>query len=401
MSAPDQQAAEIRRVILVLAAAGFASTFAGRSADPMVAVIATDLSSQAKTIALLATAFSLPYALIQPVLGPVGDSIGKLPVMRGCLVVLTLSLVASAFVTDATTLFALRVVSGAAAGGVIPLALATLGDRVALASRQVAISRFLVAVITGQLLGSSVAGLIVEGIGWRGVFLLCAALVAGAFVANLVASPPRAAARAPFSLAVALERYRRLLAMKRARALFAFVFVEGVAVFGIFPFVAALMDAERTGGPREAGLALGAFAIGGLVFSALVAWMLRSLGTRRMLILGGLICAAGLTVIGLAHDWRVYAVAMLAIGLGFYMLHNTYQVNVTELAPDARASAVALHACSFFLGAALGPVLTGAVLVAIGRLPTMLIEAALIAGLGLVSARMLAAPVKDAPADPI
>jgi len=389
MDRTDPKAAATRRIILVLAAAGFASTFAGRSADPMVTVIAADLASAPKVIALIATAFALPYALIQPVLGPIGDAVGKLLVMRACLAVLALSLVATAFVTDAGALFALRVISGAAAGGVIPLALATLGDQVALAERQVAISRFLVAVIMGQLLGSSLGGLLAEGLGWRGVFLLCAALVVVAAVGGLVAAPAQSRPAAGFSLPVAIARYRALLANPRARALFAFVFVEGVAVFGIFPFIATLLEAERAGGPTEAGLALGAFAVGGLAFSALVAWMLRTLGTRWMLVGGGLICAAGLLVIGIAQDWRVYAVAMLGIGLGFYMLHNTFQVNVTELAPEARASAVALHACSFFLGAAAGPVIAGLGLAWIGRLPTMMIEAALIGALGFVAARVL------------
>jgi predicted MFS family arabinose efflux permease len=71
------------------------------------------------------------------------------------------------------------------------------------------------------------------------------------------------------------------------------------------------------------------------------------------------------------------------------MLHNTFQVNVTELNPDARASAVALHACSFFLGAAVGPVVTGLGLLWIGRLPTMVIEAGMVAALGFAAARVL------------
>ena len=50
---------------------------------------------------------------------------------------------------------------------------------------------------------------------------------------------------------------------------------------------------------------------------------------------------------------------MLGMGLGFYMLHNTFQAQVTEVAPKARASAVALHAFSFFCGQALGVVLMG------------------------------------------
>ncbi len=72
-------------------------------------------------MALLSTAFALPYALIQPVLGPVGDALGKERVVVACLFVLTLALGACIVAGDIGTLFGLRMLAGAAAGGVIPL----------------------------------------------------------------------------------------------------------------------------------------------------------------------------------------------------------------------------------------------------------------------------------------
>src|SRR3954468_23043709 len=148
------------RLIAVLAVAGFASTFAGRSVEPLVGVLARDLRSDTHTVALLSTAFALPYALIQPILGPVGDALGKERVMTACLGVLTLALAGCAVAADVGLLFALRMVAGAAAGGVVPLALALMGDRIPLERRQVAIGRSLVAIVLGQLSDSTFAGLI-------------------------------------------------------------------------------------------------------------------------------------------------------------------------------------------------------------------------------------------------
>ena len=165
----------IARLILVLSAAGFSSTFAWRSVEPLVGVLARDLGSDAHTVALLSTAFALPYALIQPILGPVGDAVGKERVMTACLAVLVVAVVACALAMDLRLLFGLRMVAGAAAGGVIPLALALMGDRVPMERRQVAIGRFLVAVILGQLSGSTFAGLIEGQVGWHGVFAINAA----------------------------------------------------------------------------------------------------------------------------------------------------------------------------------------------------------------------------------
>ncbi|ACA20176.1 major facilitator superfamily MFS_1 [Methylobacterium sp. 4-46] len=383
------------RLILILAAGGFASTFAGRVVEPLVGVLARDFASPPATVALLSTAFALPYALIQPVLGPVGDALGKERVVVTCLGILTLALAASIVAGDIRLLFGLRMLAGAAAGGVIPLALAMMGDRIPMERRQVAIGRFLVAVILGQLMGSTVSGLIEGLIGWRGVFAL-SALVALSGCGAVLLGFARAL-RAPggrFALGPAARRYRAILANPRARVLFGAVFVEAIAVFGIFPHLAHLIEARGEGGPREAGLVLAGFAAGGLAYSLLVGLLLRLLGQTRMLMAGGAIAGGALLTVGLAGAWQVDAAALVALGLGFYMLHNTYQVQVTEVAPEARASAVALHAFSFFCGQALGVAVLGAGLTALGQFGALASCAALILGLGLVTAWRLSRPIR-------
>ncbi|MCJ2130124.1 MFS transporter [Methylobacterium sp. E-045] len=378
------------RLIVILAVAGFASTFAGRAIEPLVGVLARDLRSDPHTVALLSTAFALPYALIQPILGPVGDSLGKERVIAVCLGILTLALAGCALSGDLTVLFGLRILAGAAAGGVIPLALALMGDRIPLERRQVAIGRFLVAVILGQLSGSTFAGLIEADVGWKGVFAITAAIAAlGCAAAILGFEWAAGAAPKRFALGEAVTRYRTIVAIPRARVLFAAVFIEAIAVFGIFPHLAPLIEARGEGGPREAGLALAGFAAGGLLYSAFVAVLLRFLGMPRMLIGGGAICAGALLVIGSAASWQVDGAALVALGLGFYMLHNTFQVQVTEVAPTARASAVSLHAFSFFCGQALGVAILGVALQGLGQFTALALCALVILGVGTVSARLL------------
>jgi predicted MFS family arabinose efflux permease len=378
--------------IWILAAGGFASTFSGRAVEPMIALIARDLTAPFESVALLAPAFALPFAFIQLILGPIGDALGKERVMKVCAVLLTITLVGCALAPDLSLLVVLRVVGGMTAGGVIPLAIALVGDRVPIAGRQVAISRLLIAIISGQLAGSSLAGILALAIGWRGVFWLSAAMMAVASVFTMVgfrATP----AGSPLDLHEALRRYRGILLNPRARALFLFVFLEAIAIFSIGPYLAGLFEARAAGGAAEAGIALGGFAIGGLAYSALVQWLLRTLGLSRMLVLGGLLSATALLVLGLAGPWHVDAAAMAVLGTGFYMLHNSFQTQVTEIAPEARASAVALHAFSFFGGQALGVVLFGAGLGSVGLFPSLAAAAVLIMGVGVASARVLSRPL--------
>jgi len=76
---------------------------------------------------------------------------------------------------------------------------------------------------------------------------------------------------------------------------------------------------------------------------------------------------------------------MVVLGFGFFLLHNSVQTEVTELAPSARASAFSLHAFSFFLGQAV----YGLALPAMGATISFAIGAAILAATGVVASRLL------------
>ena len=69
-----------------------------------------------------------------------------------------------------------RVIAGLAAGGVVPISFALVGDKVPVAERQVAMGRLLFAIMTGNLLGATCAGVVGDLVGWRGVFFVTGVL---------------------------------------------------------------------------------------------------------------------------------------------------------------------------------------------------------------------------------
>ena len=75
-----------------------------------------------------------------------------------------------AVATSFPLLVAMRVAAGLVAGGVFPVAMALVGDLVPVKQRQVAIGRLLAIGLTGNLIGASIAGVIADFFGWRGVF---------------------------------------------------------------------------------------------------------------------------------------------------------------------------------------------------------------------------------------
>jgi MFS family permease len=165
---------------VVVCTSVFASAISWRSVDPMLPVIAFDLGVSLSDAVLLSSAFSFPLAIMQVVFGPVGDAWGKARVVRVGLVIVALSLVLMAMAPGFVTLLLARILGGAFTGGVNPVMLALVGERIAYEQRQVALGKFLVAMIGGQMVGAAAAGLLVDIIGWRAVFGYAAAVVAAA-----------------------------------------------------------------------------------------------------------------------------------------------------------------------------------------------------------------------------
>ena len=370
-------------LILTLGLAAFASAFSLRTTDPMLTVIAADLGVGVAEAALLASAYTLPYAAMQLILGPVGDAIGKTRLIRLSLVVLTAGVAFSAVAPDYGTVLAARVLAGGFAGGIIPAAMALIGDRVAYTERQFAISRFLLAVILGQMSGSAVAGAMAEAAGWRAVFGLAAGVTSLIALLVFIGLRGQSEPRHPLSLADARRRYASVLANPASVWVFATVLAEGLLIFGVFPFVAPLLITHGASGAVEAGITIAAFAVGGVCYSLVVRRLLPRLGQWGMMRAGGLLCGGSYMVMAFPVPWPVVTGLFLLSGFGFYMLHNTMQTQATELSATARGSALALFASSFFLGQGIGPVLYGAIAHTVGFTVLFLGAGLLTAALGI------------------
>ncbi len=370
----------------------FASALSVRAIDPVVPQIAADLSITPTTAAMLAAGFAA-YGLAQPVLGPVADAYGKARIMIVCLALLAVSSFLSAVVTNFWLLFALRVLAGAACGGSFPVGMALISDFVPLAQRQVMIGRLLAATISGNLLGAAISGVVADVIHWRGMFVGLGAISLAAMALGIygLRDLPRGEPQ-PIDVRSVLARNRAIFAIRAARICYGTVALEALFLFGIFPYVAVLLI--KGGEPRAsiAGLVVAAFAVGGMFYSLSVRHLLRLLGQKQIMMAGGMFAALGLVIVATSPPWQVQAVAFALMGLGFYMLHASIQVYVTEFAPATRSSAVAFHTFSFFVGGGISPVLYGVGLDRFGPAITLSIAAVAMLLIGVVSAQLLVKP---------
>ena len=377
------------RILNLMAFVIFATTLFMRSVDPVIPQIAKGLNVAPTTAALLSTGFTLPYALIQPVLGALADMFSKTRLIALCMLVVGVTTLACGLVTNFETLMALRVLAGVTAGGVFPIALAVAGDRVPVQQRQVAIGRLLFAAMTGNLLGASSAGVIGDVIGWRGVFFTTGAID---LIALAVAIPGfRSMDEKPgrFDLSTLVPNYRAIFSNPMAKYCFGAVFVEAVFLFGVFPYMAGLLQTTGVTHASIAGIVISGFGVGGVIYTVMVAWLLAHIGESRLMAAGGLIMGLCLLVIAMRVPWPVEFMNFIVLGFGFYLLHGCIQVYVTELAPAARGSATAAHSFFFFIGQAAGPVVYGIGLTSISITAVLLPGAAVLMATGCICALQL------------
>ncbi len=380
----------VSRVLGLSMLAVFATTLFVRAVDPVIPRIATHFAMDPHTVALLATAFSLPYAIMQPVLGGLADAWGKTRLMTWSLVALVISAAIGAFAQDFSMLLLSRVFSGIVAGGVFPISVAIAADLVRVEQRQVAVSRMLGAAMIGNVLGSPAAGIAADLTGWRGIFVGMGVLAAVATVAAVVGFRGVASsAAARTSLRSLPATYAGIFRNPLAKVCYGAVLIEAICLFGLMPYVAGLL-AER-GEPRAtiAGLVMAGFGVGGIVYASAVSALLARLGERGLMLGGGTLMGCGLMLVALPLPWPVQGVDFICLGLGFYMLHGVIQIYASELAPTARGSAMAMHSASFFLGNALGPVAYGWTLPTVGLTATVVPAGAILIGVGIVCARRL------------
>ena len=413
-----------RASLLVLGMAAFMVQADARVIDPLLHVIATDFSTTPPSAAVLISSYALPYGLFQLLYGPIGDRIGKIHVMAACLAVFSFGTFACAFVPSIPVFATLRFLTGVAAAAVIPMSLGYIGDTFAYEDRQIALARFMSALMIGQIVGSTLGGVFGEYVGWRYIFIVFG--IASLAVSVLLwretrrIAETRNASRSlgaailtvpiggtlifvgllgvlPTVLSIACEvagtallvyalgtQYGSMLRLPTAYVVLGTVMLEGLFVFGGLSYLASSLTDRFGINYAFAGLMVAGFGAGGLIYSLSVKKLVARAGELGVLVMGGALLGTAFVFIGVMPSWPWFIPAVIVLGLGYYTMHGTLQTRATELAPQARGAAVSLFAFFFFLGQATGPQLLGGILKARGYG-----AAFIVAGVGLLATALI------------
>jgi MFS transporter, YNFM family, putative membrane transport protein len=368
------------RSILLLAAAGFASQAQVRVTDSLLPQIAADFQTTVGVAAIVVTTYAVTHGLIQFVAGPVADRFGK---YRTVTIATALAAVLVAICGTASTLPQLalaRLATGAVAGWVIPISMAYVGDVTPYERRQPVLARYASGYILGQLFGQAAGGVLGDLFGWRNVFFVLAgmfALAAAGLLFELVADPQtRSSAHTRKTSRGFMADYAAVLSNPFARIILVVSFIEAALAWGAFAYIGADLHARFGLSFTLVGLTVAFFGIGGLIYAGLVGSFVYRFGQTGLVIIGGLIITAAYIVLAIEPAWWLAPLATTAIGLGFYMFHNTLQTNATQMTPEARGTAVAVFSSALYLGQTAGVAAGALVIDHFGAVPVFLGTAA-------------------------
>jgi predicted MFS family arabinose efflux permease len=133
----------------------------------------------------------------------------------------------------------------------------------------------------------------------------------------------------------------------------------------------------------SAGSVVSLMGLGGVLYMVVARHVIRLLGERGMVLVGGIGVALALLAVAWSPSWPAIALSMLLGGFAFFMLHNTLQTLATQMAPESRGMAVSLFATALFMGQALGVLLASSLMDPLGSSVVISGGALVMAGVGL------------------
>lgn len=353
-AAPARSEGDLLRQISLLSVAAFASSGAARITDPLLPQLAEAFAISAGQAAHAVSGFALAYGLLQLLYGPLGDRFGKYRVISYAMLASMAGALGTAMAEDFSMLLFFRVLNGATAAAAIPLSMAWIADNVPYERRQPVLAYFLIGQIFGIISGQLFGGLFADLTGWRGAFwfmLFAFGIVGVLLLAEVRRSPAidSAADRQHADLGF-LARFRAVLGTRWARIILVGVCLEGACVFGGLAYVPTYLHTRFGISLTLAGGLMAVFGLGGLSYALFARHFVGKLGERGLAIAGGFSLSAAYLFFIFADHWLWAVPGAFCAGIGYYMIHNTFQINATQMAPAHRGTAVALFAALFFLG---------------------------------------------------
>lgn len=321
---------------------------------PILPALSQAFSTTPEKIGLAIPAYLIPHGAMTLVWGPISDRVGRRPVILASVAVFSLLVAATAFTTTEGSFMTMRVLTAFAASGLVPIALALVGDLVPYERRGQALGWLFGGMAGGMAFGAAGGALAEPHIGWRGLFIAAAAAgilwVGAVIVLRALPVTPRDLGA---SLGKAFVGYFSLLRIARARRTYGFVFLNAAIQSGMYSWAALYLHQHFGMGEVQIGLTLLGYGLPGFFLGPVIGRAVDRFGRSRVVPAGialtaacGIALALPLPVIGIQA-------AIILLSLGYDMTQPPLAGIVTDLGV-ARGQAMGLNAFTLFTGFGIG-----------------------------------------------
>jgi len=342
---------------------------------PVLATVGAELHASQSNVTWVMTAYLLSASIFTPIMGRVGDMLGKEKVFVATLIALAAGSLLAAVSSTLTVMIIARAIQGIG-GGVLPLSFGIIRDEFPREKVTGAVGIIAALTAVGGGLGIVLAGPIVSALSWHWLFwipMIATALCAVAAVIFVPESPVRTAGRisvlpavllalwlvaflVPLSeastwgwgsvrvigliaLAVVLAVLWVISELKAATPLIDMTmmrkkavwtnnlaaFLIGVGMYAVFAFLPEFVQTPSSAGYgfgasiTSSGLMLLPNTIAMFLISMLAGPLAARIGGKVLVVGGGVISAVALFMLAFAHgeQWQIFvATAILGIGIG-------------------------------------------------------------------------------------
>jgi predicted MFS family arabinose efflux permease len=319
---------------------------------PILTPIGADLAVPPERIAFFVTAYSLPLAIMAPILGAVSDRYGRIAILVPSTLVFGLASIATSSVPTFETGIATRILTGAASGGMLGIAMAMAGDLGEKAAPK-AIAFVTSGLTLGIILSPGIGALSAEMWSWRFAFAVLGGL---ALIVVLVGLPSLRGKSAPDNRPHAGRDNAAgpLFVPGAWGSLIAMAFGLGGAV-GCFALVGERLRALFEWDTGTVGMVYAAFGILTLIGNFTMPWALTRAGSGRALMRIALVFVLAAIVVTYVFD----ALGPVLIGLALVvwavlggMGAPGLQTHIAQLSPSRRGALMALAGSSMNIGVA-------------------------------------------------
>jgi EmrB/QacA subfamily drug resistance transporter len=380
---------------------------------PVLATLITSLHTTQDTATWLMTAYLLSASVATPILGRIGDKVGKERMLVITLLALTLGSGLAALSHTVSLMIIARAIQGLG-GGLLPLSFGIIRDEFPAEKVNSAIGLGSATVAVGSGLGLLIAGPIVTHLNYHWLFWIPMALTAIATIACWLwvpESPVRTPGRISWGAAMLLSAWLVMLLLAvsegptwgwgspKVLGLFVgallclplWIFVElrskaplidmrmmrlpavwttnvvallfGVGMYTVMTFLPQLVQTPRaiagyglSASITQSGIYLLPMTIGMFLLGIAAAPMARRIGLKVVLVLGCAVSIPGFVAlaIGHSHGWQIY-VACGLLGIGIGLAFSSMSTIVVQSVPASQVGvASGMNANIRTIGGAIG-----------------------------------------------